>query len=106
MPPKTPSRRALPAVVAFNRGIDLERRGLCDAAVDAYREAVRLDPGDVDAQVRLGLLLREAGRDEEANRAFQAALALQAGPLVRGDGQRSIVWDEPLPARRSGTIKP
>ena len=103
---KAPDQQPIPAVVAFNRGVELERRGLCEEAVEAYREALSLNPRDIDAQVRLGLLLREAGRDEEANRAFQAALALQAGPLVHGDGQRSIVWDDPLATQRSGTIKP
>ncbi len=55
----------------------LERDGLYGEAVAAYREAVKLDPVDASAHVRLGVALRGAGDDEEANRAFQAALTLQ-----------------------------
>ena len=105
MSAKAASSRPDPAVVQFNRAADFERRGLCEEAAAAYREAVRLDPQDVDAHVRLGLLLRESGQDEEANRAFQTALTLQASPLVKGGARRSIVWEEPLGAAGSGTIK-
>ena len=105
MSAKAASSRPDPAVVQFNRAADFERRGLCEEAAAAYREAVRLDPQDVAAHVRLGLLLRESGRDEEANRAFQAALTLQASPLVKGGAQRSFVWEEALAATGSGTIK-
>lgn len=55
----------------------LERDGCYAEAVAAYREAIRLDPGDAPTHVLLGVALRSAGQDEEANRAFQAALALQ-----------------------------
>jgi len=36
-----------------------QRRRLLDAAVDAYRDALRLDPGDLDAKWNLELALRE-----------------------------------------------
>jgi Flp pilus assembly protein TadD len=65
------------SVTFYNRGLILERQGRNDEAAAAYAEAVRLDPGDVDAQVRLGLVLRDLGRDEEANRAFLTALDLK-----------------------------
>ena len=58
----------------YNRGLSLERSGKCQQAVEAYSEAIRSHPLDVDALVHLGLLLRELGRDEEANHAFLAAL--------------------------------
>lgn len=66
------------AVVHYNKAREREQTGRYEEAVAEYREAVRLDPEDADALVKLGLLLRELGRDEEANRAFQSALALNA----------------------------
>ncbi|MBI3932671.1 MAG: tetratricopeptide repeat protein [Acidobacteria bacterium] len=77
----------------YNRALELERKGLCEEAVSAYREALRLDPADADAQVRLGLLLRELGRDAEANQAFQSALALRAG---RSPGATEAAWQLPF----------
>ena len=65
------------SVLFYNRGLVLERQGRNDEAAAAYAEAARLDPADVDAQVRLGLVLRDLGRDEEANRAFLMALDLK-----------------------------
>lgn len=56
----------------------LERDGCYREAVAAYREAIRLDPADASTHVRLGIVLRGAGEDEEANRVFRAALELQA----------------------------
>ncbi len=55
----------------------LERDGRYAEAVQAYREAIRLDPRDASAHVRLGVALRGAGQDEEANSVFRAALSLQ-----------------------------
>jgi len=62
----------------LTRGLTLERDGRYAEAAVAYREAAELDPSDVGAQVRLGLVLRVLGRDEEANEAFRTALVLQA----------------------------
>ena len=76
LPPRRKSRRAA-AASHLSRGLALERAGHHLDAVDAFGEAVRLDPDDPDAQMRLGLALRELGRDEEANRAFLAALRLR-----------------------------
>lgn len=61
----------------YNLGLSLERSGKYEQAVQAYHEAIRVHPFDIDAQVHLGLLLRELGRDEEANRAFLTALDLK-----------------------------
>lgn len=71
------------AAVHYNKALELEKKGRYVDAVDEYREAVRLEPADADAFIRLGLLLRELGRDDEANKAFQSALAVNA---VRGGG--------------------
>lgn len=79
--------------VHYNRALALERAGKALEAVAEYREALLVDASDADAQVHLGLLLRELGRDEDANRAFLAALELQ---------RRS----EPAPGPRRGRTLP
>ena len=73
-----PIAMAEPSTSHLNRGRTFERAGRYSEAVAAYQEAAQLDPSDVDAQVRLGLVLRVLGRDEEANEAFRAALDLRA----------------------------
>ena len=62
----------------LGRGDAFERAGRYAEAAEAYRDAVVSDPQDVDARVRLGVVLRELGRDEEANETFRAALELHA----------------------------
>ena len=56
------------------RGLHLEREGRLSEAVDAYRESARLEPEGVAALVRLGLVLRQMGRDDEANEVFGRVL--------------------------------
>jgi Flp pilus assembly protein TadD len=81
--------------VHYNRALALERAGQAREAAAEFSEAARLDPSDVDAQVHLGLLLRELGRDEDANRAFLAALELQrrSEQLPRPRRGRSLPLD-------------
>ena len=53
----------------------LERvMGRIDAAEDAYRRALALDPGQADAHNNLGWLLASQDREEEAARHFEQAL--------------------------------
>ena len=58
----------------FERGLALEA-GQPDAACDAYRQALALDPDVSDAYVNLGRLLHERGRLREAERAYRDGLA-------------------------------
>jgi tetratricopeptide (TPR) repeat protein len=75
----TPKRSALDW---FERGIELEETD-APAALEAYGEALAADPGLVDAHVNRGWLLHEAGRLEEAEQAYRAAIAAcGAEPLV------------------------
>lgn len=71
-----PSAGPAPAVRAkaeFQRGLELEDDDP-SAARDAYAEALRLDPGLVDAYVNLGRLHHEAGDAREAARLYHLAL--------------------------------
>jgi Flp pilus assembly protein TadD len=63
------------------RGQRLEREGRLDAAADAYREGLRQQPGDVAARIRLGLVLRQLGRDDEANEVFREVLELHPAEI-------------------------
>jgi tetratricopeptide (TPR) repeat protein len=58
-----------------NLGLLAQRRGDPAAAVAAYQQALRLDPGSVRAAVNLADLHRERGRDDEGERVLRAALA-------------------------------
>jgi tetratricopeptide (TPR) repeat protein len=61
------------ARAAFERALDLEDEDP-EAARDAYREALALDPGLADAYVNLGRLAQEAGDAREAARLYHLAL--------------------------------
>lgn len=57
----------------FNLGVDLEEVDP-DRSADAYRQALALEPGNVDAHVNLGRLLQNGGRIEEARGHYRLAL--------------------------------
>ena len=66
----------------FDRGIDLEETDPA-GALQAYAEAIELDPKLVDAHVNRGWLLHEAGRFDEAEQAYRAAIdACGSEPLL------------------------
>jgi len=71
------ARKAVPRATAlecFDRGLDLEQ-GDPQGAIEAYAEAIALDPKHVDAHLNRGLLLHEAGRFEEAEKAYRTAIS-------------------------------
>lgn len=81
-------RRALarsPDAAAAHTGlgrVDLERShepGRLDAALEQFREAVRLAPDDPDARYELGQALSQQGKLEEAVREWEQALARNPG---------------------------
>jgi tetratricopeptide (TPR) repeat protein len=53
--------------------------GRNEPAVEALREAIRLDPGLLDAHVALGRVLSRAGGDEEATAVLTRALEIDGG---------------------------
>jgi tetratricopeptide (TPR) repeat protein len=80
------------AAVHRQRAAVLEARGRPEEAIKAYRETLRCDPEAADAQLRIGLLLRELGRDEEANQAFAAALQLRSASRKAQPQQQVLSW--------------
>jgi tetratricopeptide (TPR) repeat protein len=57
----------------YNLGIDLEDADP-ERSADAYRQALQLDPGNVDAHVNLGRLLQASGRIDDARGHYRLAL--------------------------------
>lgn len=64
----------------FNHGLALSRAGQTEAAIEAYRQAVRLKGDFADAWNNLGLLLGD--RPGEAEEAFAAAVAANPGHVA------------------------
>ena len=69
-----PERAAADADAWVERGCELEASDH-GAAREAYRAALALDPGHVEAHVNLGCLEHEAGNLEDAEEHYRAALA-------------------------------
>src|SRR4030095_7849033 len=61
-------------------GLFVEKQSKLDEATAQYREAVRVDPGLVDAQIDLGTALLEKGDLSEAKAHLQTATKLDAKP--------------------------
>ena len=74
----TPRRKPAPksALAHHSYGAFLEKHGKLDEATAQYREAVRADPGLVDAQIDLGTALLEKADLSEAKVHLQAAIKL------------------------------
>lgn len=60
----------------YELGIEHNSRGRFDEAIDAFKEAVRLSPGELWVWSNLAHLLGAVGRNEEALEAFRVALRL------------------------------
>lgn len=74
----------------YERAFEQERRGNPAAAAEAYREALRAVPGDVNAVLGLERVLEELGRWGEMGPAASAALAMDPGnPVLLGVAVRS-----------------
>ena len=59
-----------------NLGIVLQSTGRLDAAIDAYRRAIAIDPNHANAHSNLGVLLRATGRPADAEAAYRTAIRL------------------------------
>jgi tetratricopeptide (TPR) repeat protein len=65
------------ALIHNNLGNALARKGLSDAAIGHYQEAVRLRADYADAHYNFGSVLLQEGRIDEAIAHWQKALAIQ-----------------------------
>src|SRR5438477_5826844 len=64
---------------AKRRGDALLAEGRLDEAAHCYRQALAADSTDAAAQLNLGFILSEQGRDGEAEPALRQALAIRPG---------------------------
>jgi Flp pilus assembly protein TadD len=72
-----------------------------DEAISAFQRCLKLDPKNVKAEDNLGLSFAGLGRNDEANAAYQQAIAWQAQFLVKNPGPYvdlgSLLIDENRP---------
>lgn len=69
---------------ALQRALTHHQEGRLDLAEAGYREALAAAPGDAEALINFGRLLRRLGRGEEALDQYRRALALSPGsPLAQ-----------------------
>ena len=68
----------LGSVAHIRRGADLERVGRLDEAIAEQQEALRVDPGAVQAHINLVALYGRLGRFDEAESHYQAAVAIDS----------------------------
>ena len=65
-----------PSYPAVLHGNALRQNGQVNDAVEEYKEALEIDPGDVAARNDLGLTLLKSGRTKEALTVYENGLAL------------------------------
>ena len=76
------AHRAKPCLSAGSGGLvqqsrhHLQSGGRLEAAMDAYRRAIAIDPGHANAYSNLGVLLRATGKPSEAEAAYRTAIRL------------------------------
>lgn len=76
---KAPSEAsAKKALEMVNKGNKLDDQGEPAKAIKAYREAIKLDPGNFEAYFNLGLTSLKTGKNAEAEKALRSAAAIDA----------------------------
>ena len=77
------------AARSIQDGLELNKQGAYDAAINAFTQAIQVRPGEADAYLYRGTVLLEAGRAEEAVTDFTQVLELRPDNMVvylyRGD---------------------
>jgi tetratricopeptide (TPR) repeat protein len=90
---------------AFNQGHRAWNKGQSDQALSYLAEAVRLDPGYVEARLNLGVIYAKTDRPEEALDQYERALELEPNlALLYSNKAATLVmlsrWDEAEQAGR------
>jgi len=67
----------------FQQGLALSRQGRWKEALNAYKESLRVNPGNIQTYLNLGFVYYELGYDREAQEAFGTASRLQDRSCVR-----------------------
>ena len=80
---------------AFAEGKAFLARGANAGARDAFRRALRISPGYVEAALALGTLEERDGRDVEAAAAFRTALAADPDRFDAVLALANLLWNEP-----------
>ncbi len=89
------------------------RRGDLDGAIQAYREAIRLNPGFAEASNNLAVLLSSQGRLEEAIQVWETAARespdhpvipanLAAAYRKKGDDREALCWQAVIERLQTG----
>ena len=93
------------AVEAFNRAAQAWNKGQNDQALLYLGEAVRLDPGFVEARTNLGALYAKTNRPKEALDEYEQALALEPNLAILHSNKAAALvmlsrWEEAEQAGR------
>lgn len=75
------------AVPVYNKGVLQEQAGLKSDAEASYRSALAKNPGSVQTQTALGLLLADEGKSVES-----ATLLAQAAPKLAQDAKAALIY--------------
>lgn len=75
------------AVPVYNKGVLQEQAGLKPDAEASYRSALQKDPGSVQIQAALGLILADEGKSAES-----ATLLAQAAPRLTQDAKAAPIY--------------
>ncbi|NCB39257.1 MAG: tetratricopeptide repeat protein, partial [Erysipelotrichia bacterium] len=58
----------------FQKGIDLQQRGLFDHAIEEYERALKLEPENIDIMVNLGAACLQKGLSDRAIKILSRSL--------------------------------
>ena len=89
----------------YNQGVALEAMKKNEAAVEAYRQALSIQPAYAPAAYQLGRLLVQEGQKEEGLALIDTALEAETDPIIRKaiEDTRDRLAGEPAIEEEPGT---